>query len=203
MITTLNTDDGEQLEAEWAYADDPRAVVVLCHPHPNRGGTMRSIVTSAQFDALPRQGFSCLRFNFRGVEGSTGTYTGGENERRDVLAAIAAAAEPGLPIVLSGWSFGADIALGIADSRVRGWVAIAPPLRFLPAAEFDTVAHDERAKLLILAAQDEFRAPAEIEQETHDWINTRVDIVAGASHFFVGRTDRAVELTAAFAADCR
>jgi hypothetical protein len=51
---------------------------------------------------------------------------------------------------------------------------------------------------LVLAAHDEFRAPAEIEPEVAGWVSTRLEIVPGASHFFVGRTDRVVELTAGF-----
>jgi alpha/beta superfamily hydrolase len=77
-------------------------------------------------------------------------------------------------------------------------MAIAPPLRFRPEREYDAVAHDPRPKLLALAAHDEFRAPAEIEEEVAEWSATRVEIVAGASHFFIGRTDRVVELAAGF-----
>src|SRR5438552_3863528 len=64
---TLATRDGVALEAEQATPEGAsRASVVLCHPHPQYGGTMRSIVISALFDALPAAGFTCLRFNFRG-----------------------------------------------------------------------------------------------------------------------------------------
>ena len=64
--------------------DRPRAGVVLCHPHPQYGGTMRSLVVSALFEALPVAGYSVLRFNFRGVERSTGEYGGGVREPADV-----------------------------------------------------------------------------------------------------------------------
>ena len=198
--TKLETGDGLVLEAEWSLPESARATAVLCHPHPQYGGTMRSLVISALFDALPAQGVACLRFNFRGVEGSEGTYGEGRDEPRDVLAAIdaAAAAVPELPLVLVGWSFGADMALTIDDPRLAGWVGIAPPLRFRAAADYDPVGADARPKLLILAAHDEFRAPVEVEAEVAGWRSTRVDVVPGASHFFVGRTDRVVELTAGF-----
>ena len=190
---TLHTDDGLTLEAELAASEPAgipaHAAVVLCHPHPQYGGTMRSIVISALFDALPRLGYACLRFNFRGVEGSGGSYAEGRDEPLDIVAAIAAiAAEaPDTPIVLVAWSFGADMALQVTDPRVAGWVAIAPPLRFrssFPAAG------DARPKHLILAEHDEYRPPAEVQHEVAAWSNTTTAVVAGASHFFVGRTDR-------------
>ncbi len=196
-----NTADGHDLEAEFAPSTQmpPRAGVVLCHPHPQYGGTMRSIVISALFEALPEHQIACLRFNFRGVEGSTGAYSEGADEPLDVLSALdvlAGELHPAVPLVLAGWSFGADMALSVADGRVHSWVAIAPPLRFSRA--FDAVANDERRKLLVLAEHDEFRAPAEIADVTASWTNTERVVVAGASHFFVGRTDRVVDATTAF-----
>jgi alpha/beta superfamily hydrolase len=201
----LVTSDGVALEAETRATDDPIARVVLCHPHPQYGGTMRSIVISALFGALPQLGIACLRFNFRGVEGSAGEHGEGRDEPLDVLAALdAMCAMPAprrVPVVVVGWSFGADMALSVADDRVAAWVGIAPPLRFRAFADYEAVADDARPKLLVLAANDEFRAPAEIEAEVASWANTRVEVIAGASHFFVGRTDKVVELTGAFVRD--
>jgi alpha/beta superfamily hydrolase len=188
----LHTSDGLTLEGEISPPDGDvpaRAAVVLCHPHPQHGGTMRSIVISALFEALPRLGYGCLRFNFRGVEASAGHYAEGRDEPLDIVAAVTAmaAGTPPEPIVLVAWSFGADMALQVIDPRVAGWVLIAPPLRFrtsFPAAG------DTRPKHLILAEHDEFRPPAEVEHEVAAWTNTTTAVVAGASHFFVGRTDR-------------
>jgi alpha/beta superfamily hydrolase len=200
----LHTADGLSLEAEWAGSPDARATAVLCHPHPQYGGTMRSIVISALFEALPERGIACLRFNFRGVEGSEGSYAEGRDEPLDVAAALDVATEAATeaavdsPLSLIGWSFGADIALGIDDARVAGWVGIAPPLRFRPEHAYAAVGHDPRPKLLVLAANDEFRAPTEISAATNAWASTRIETVAGASHFFVGRTERVVTLVGDF-----
>lgn len=196
----LHTADGLSLEAEWARPADARATAVLCHPHPKYGGTMRSIVISALFEALPERAVACLRFNFRGVEGSEGSYTEGRDEPLDVAAALDAAKEAAAdgPLALIGWSFGADIALGIHDPRITGWVGIAPPLRFRPERAYDAVGNDPRPKLLVLAANDEFRAPAAIEAATSAWTSTRIETVPGASHFFVGRTERVVTLVGDF-----
>jgi alpha/beta superfamily hydrolase len=206
VSVVLRTADGLTLQAEWTAPTGARAVAVLCHPHPQYGGTMRSIVTSALFESLPGKGIACLRFNFRGVEESEGIHSGGRDEHLDVVAALDAATEAAAsagivgPLALIGWSFGADIALVIDDPRVAGWLGIAPPLRFRPVSAYDVVGYDARPKLLVLAANDEFRAPDEIAADTREWKSTRIEIVAGASHFFVGRTDRVIELAADFVA---
>ena len=195
---SLRTADGLTLEAELAGAapigagpGTPRAAVVLCHPHPQYGGTMRSLVISVLFEELPRLGFPCLRFNFRGVERSEGAYTEGRHEPLDIEAAIdeAASAWPGTPLVVVAWSFGADMALQVVDPRIAGWVAIAPPLRFRSSF---AAATDPRPKHLVLAEHDEFRPPAEVIDAVGAWAATTTAIVAGASHFFVGRADRVV-----------
>jgi alpha/beta superfamily hydrolase len=189
----LHTSDGLTLEAELAASEpagaSPRTAVVLCHPHPQYGGTMRSIVISALFDALPHHECACLRFNFRGVEGSGGTYGEGHDEPLDIVAAIdtIATTVPETPIVLAAWSFGADMALQVTDPRVAGWILIAPPLRF--RSQFP-VALDARPKHVILAEHDEFRAPDDVQAEVASWSNATTAVVAGASHFFIGRTDR-------------
>ena len=91
---SLGTADGETLEGEVARADGvPRATCVLCHPHPQFGGSMRSLVISELFGALPGAGITTLRFNFRGVEGSTGSWSTGTGERADVATAVEAGSQ--------------------------------------------------------------------------------------------------------------
>jgi alpha/beta superfamily hydrolase len=196
----IASSDGVVLQGEFVAPAAPRATVVLCHPHPQYGGTMRSIVVSALFEALPAAGYACLRFNFRGVEDSTGTYSEGKLEVDDARAAVdtAAADRYARPLVLAGWSFGADMALSVDDGRVDGWLGIAAPLRFRD--NFDTVAHDARPKHLVLAQHDEFRSPAEVQADVAAWTATTTEVVPGASHFFIGRTDRVVAATVQFVA---
>jgi uncharacterized protein len=195
----LVADDGCALEAELAVATDERAGMVLCHPHPLYGGTMRSLVISALFDALPAAGVTCLRFNFRGVEGSAGTHDEGRGERLDAAAAVDVLADrlaPGTPLVLTGWSFGADVALATLVPAVRGWLAIAPPLHYVGGDA--PVGADERPKLVVLAEHDKVRSPAEVEASVASWRATDVTVVGGASHFFVGRAERLVVLARGF-----
>ncbi len=199
----LHTADGCVLDAQLARpapgAARP-AAAVLCHPHPRFGGTMRSIVISALFEELPAMGHPTLRFDFRGVGRSSGEHSGGRDEPLDVVAALDGLRERvgDVPVVLAGWSFGADVALSVGDPRVGGWVAIAPPLRF--AGDLAAVAADPRPKHVVLAGHDEFRPADEVAVAVAPWANTTVEVVARASHFFVGRTDRVVDATARFLA---
>jgi uncharacterized protein len=197
---TLTTADGLTLEGEIERGrGQVRAGMVLCHPHPQYGGTMRSIVISALFDALPRAGVTCLRFNFRGVEGSGGAHDEGNLERVDAETAVAflePEIAPPAPLVLAGWSFGADMALSVRAGAVTAWLAIAAPLRYVH--DLDGLAADPRPKLLALAQHDEVRDPAEVVAEAETWANADVQVVGGASHFFMGRTDRLVELAAGY-----
>jgi len=163
---------------------------------------MHSLVIGELFRELPAHGVTCLRFNFRGVEGSGGAWDEGRGERNDVVAALDALAAR-IPadlevIVLAGWSFGADMALSTDDPRVRAWLAIAPPLYY--AAEPDAVGRDPRPKHLVLAERDQVRAPDDLRTATSEWSATTVEVVRGADHFFVGRTDRVVTAARGFVA---
>ncbi|HEX9530664.1 MAG TPA: hypothetical protein VF954_05970 [Acidimicrobiales bacterium] len=195
----LHTSDELALEAELSVPPDPRAAVVLAHPHPRQGGNMRSIVPGALFAALPGLGVAALRFNFRGVEGSEGSYGGGIGERHDIVAAVGALHDvtEGLPLVLAGWSFGADTSLAVVDERITAWMAIAPPLRTAPIEDLVASA-DPRAKLLVVGDHDQYRPPEQARPLVAAWVNTELEVVAGADHFFVGRTDRLVELAVAY-----
>ena len=193
----LTTADGLTLEGELAVPDDAWAAAVLAHPHPQYGGNMRSIVIGGLFQALPNAGVATLRFNFRGVEGSEGTHDDGRGERDDVVAAVDVLYEiaEGLPLVLAGWSFGADTSLNVVDERAAGWFAVAPPLR---RPDDVAAAQDPRPKLVAVPEHDQFRPPESAEPIVDRWTNTRMEVVKGADHYLVGRTDRAAQLALDF-----
>ena len=184
---SLLTSDGVTLEAELSVPDEPWAAAVLTHPHPLHGGNMRSIVPGALFAALPPAGVAALRFNFRGVEGSQGRYDHGRGERLDVVAAIdtLSSITEGLPLLLAGW------------------LAVAPPLRTVDSdgsarAAGWAAGADPRPTVLVVPEHDQFRDAASALQVTRDWVATRIEVVPGADHFLVGRTDRVVELAIGF-----
>jgi alpha/beta superfamily hydrolase len=210
LALTLTTADGVALEAE-ARLPAPGAggdeavtgAVVLAHPHPLQGGSMSSLVTSELFRLLPGRGLAALRFNFRGVGNSGGEHGHGRGEAADVVAALHAlsALWPHRPLVLCGWSFGADVSLSVTDPSIDGWVAIAPPLRVLPVEELAAAAGDDpRPTVLVVPEHDEFRPPESARAATEGWANTTIEVVAGADHFLVGRTDKVARLVADVAA---
>src|SRR5207248_10695615 len=103
-----------RLEATLRVPDvDPAAIVVIAHALPTHGGTMRTPIMAAIARACAARGWYALRFNFRGVGESAGTWSGGRYETDDVQAAVdyARTVAPGLPLGLVGYSFGSFQAL--------------------------------------------------------------------------------------------
>ena len=200
--TTLTTGDGLSLEAQWAVPDQPRNRVVIAHPHPQYGGNMYSLVVSTLFNHLVGSGCAVLRFNFRGVGGSEGEHDFGEGEQLDVRAAVetmAAAGDSHCPLVLAGWSFGADMALTCDAPDLAGWFLVAPPLRVLSADRLKA-APDPRPKWLAVPERDQFNPPDQAQATIADWPNAAMHPIGGADHFLVGRTDRLNELIDEFLA---
>lgn len=190
--TTLATADGLNLEAEWAVPPQFSARVVLAHPHPEHGGNMHSLVISTLFTHLAGAGCAALRFNFRGVGRSEGEHDFGEGEQLDVRAAVEAMAAVGdgqSPLVLAGWSFGADLALTCNAPELAGWFLVAPPLRVLDPGRL-RAAHDPRPKWLAVPERDQFNPPDQARTTVADWANAEIHPVGGADHFLVGRTEK-------------
>jgi alpha/beta superfamily hydrolase len=97
----------------------PRATALVCHPHPQHGGTMHNKVVYRIARGLRRTGHAILRFNYRGVNLSEGSYAQGEGELEDARAALAylRGRYPALPYTLAGFSFGSRIALRLGCQR--------------------------------------------------------------------------------------
>jgi alpha/beta superfamily hydrolase len=137
-------------------AGEPRAAVVFAHPLPTHGGTMHTKVVFQSAKALARIGCVVLRFNFRGVGMSTGSWDNGRGELDDYKAALAyvAATYPGVELWAAGFSFGAYIATtaGADDDRVCALIAIAPPV---DKYEFASVKMSAKPKFIIHGERDE------------------------------------------------
>jgi alpha/beta superfamily hydrolase len=166
--------------------------VILCHPHPQYGGDMHNPVIKTAMDAASQEGFSTLRFNFRGVGESEGSYGNGIGEMEDVKAAIdylcTKQNDSCGTLILVGYSFGAWIGLsvGAQDSRVKGMVAIAPPLETL---DLRFLKGCKKRKLIIAGSQD-FVCPSALLDEWYEQLEEpkSLAIIQDADHFFFGHT---------------
>jgi alpha/beta superfamily hydrolase len=93
----------------------PNEAVLVCHPHPQHGGTMHNKVVYRIARGLRRSGSVVLRFNYRGVNMSAGSYDHGIGETEDARAALRFLRNryPDLPYAIAGFSFGSRIALSL------------------------------------------------------------------------------------------
>jgi len=106
-----------------------RSAVVVCHPHPQRGGDMYNNVVMTLVRAAVESGSAALTFNFRGVGASEGVHDRGAGEREDALAALEHARSlPGIErVALAGYSFGAGVAAGIVDASITALCLVSVP----------------------------------------------------------------------------
>lgn len=166
-----------------------RAAVVFGHPHPEYGGTMHTKVVFQSAKALARIGCAVLRFNFRGVGRSTGTFDGGPGEQDDFRAALDFIEEryPGASLWAAGMSFGAWIALtvGADHPRVSTLLGIATPLLH---HDFAAVAVSPKPKFLVHGERDEI-CPLKDVREFYARAAEPKELVVidGADHLFDGK----------------
>jgi len=179
-----------RLEAllESPHPDTAKGCAVVCHPHPQYGGTMQNKVAHTLARAFVGVGFAALRFNFRGVGESDGHFDDGEGEMLDTLAAAdwLRSQLPDLPLWLSGFSFGAAMAVRAAvECGPDGLVSIAPAVsRFAN----DLPAQPTCPWLILQGDQDEL---VDIE-ETIEWFNVlepgpELEVFPETEHFFHGK----------------
>jgi len=166
---------------ESSPAADARAAAVLLHPHPSFGGNRHNNVIEALYRALPAAGVTAVRFDFSSA---------------DVAEAAAEAIEAldqttTRPLVLIGYSFGADIAASISDPRLAGWLLVAPPLQMVPMADLGA-ARDPRPKRVLVPEHDQFSPPAKTRPAVDGWLATTIEVIPGADHFLSGATDMVV-----------
>ena len=127
------------LECLWlpSGSDPLERAVVLCHPHPLYGGTMETKLVARAAKKLSESGFQTLRFNFRGVGRSEGSWAEGAGERDDLRAALdyIRSRLPESWLAVFGFSFGAWVGLDVGNSRsdVEALVGVAPPVGRVPS----------------------------------------------------------------------
>lgn len=164
---------------------DVRQVAVVCHPHPQYGGTMTNKVVHMLARAFNDLGAVAVRFNYRGVGSSGGSYDEGNGETDDALAVIDWASNrwPDAQLWLGGFSFGGSIAIKAAVQRpVHKLVTVAPAIARVAVNDLPQVDW-----LLVQGDNDELVDAAHIQQ----WVASLASppqllLMPGVDHFFHG-----------------
>jgi alpha/beta superfamily hydrolase len=169
----------------------PRFAALVCHPHPLYGGTMHNKVVFRAAKAATNAGLPALRFNFRGVGKSTGSYSHGIGEVEDVRAALdfLAARFPVAAVCLIGFSFGAGVGLqvGASDPRVAALVGLGVPVAVM---NFDFLLGVLKPKLVVQGTLDQYGPRADVEAFYNSLAEPKqVHWVQNADHFFTGKLE--------------
>ena len=175
------------------------AFAVVCHPHSLYGGTLDNKVVHTLARAFNQLGAPAIRFNFRGVGTSSGSYDDGRGETQDALAVIAYGRRrwPGAALWLGGFSFGGAVAVWAAGAAApTRLVAVAPGITKVGV----TGAAPPACPWLIVQGDADEVVPPDLVLA---WARTltpapQITVLAGAGHFFHGRINDLREAVLAF-----
>lgn len=169
---------------------------LVCHPHPQHGGTMHNKVVYRVARGLRSMGHAVLRFNYRGVNLSEGTYADGEGELEDARAALAILRNryPHLPLTLAGFSFGARVVLRLAaDSAAyaKRVIAVGFPAVY---AERSALAEPSPERIFVHSTHDQYGTVEELTNIVTALAEPkRLLVIEAQDHFFAGSLDKLEE----------
>jgi alpha/beta superfamily hydrolase len=192
------------LEGEWLFPDNegPFPAVVVAHPFPPMGGTMQNGVVTAIWESLAFRGIAALRFNFRGVGQSEGSFSEGVGERDDVRAALEIAfTTEGIDVNrvgLAGYSFGAMMSVPVAlrDDRVKYLAVVSAPLS---EDNWDKLDEYRKPHLVVVGENDDM-VPMDLfrKQMGKESEFGRYHIVTGGDHSLFGYEEEVGEVVGEF-----
>jgi uncharacterized protein len=170
---------------------EPRQAALVCHPHPQHGGTMHNKVVYRIARGLRSTGAVVLRFNYRGVNLSEGEYAHGEGELEDARAALAylRGRYPSLPFTLAGFSFGSRIALrlGCEGAGARRVIAVGFPTTYKDRSYLENCT---LPRVFIQSTHDQYGPISDLEPLVGGLPEPKKLILVEASdHFFAGALD--------------
>ena len=165
----------------------PRGTAVIAHPHPLFGGTMDNKVVQTMARAFVQSGWRAVRFNFRGVGSSEGSYDEGRGELQDLLALVAHSAPEGL-LALAGFSFGAFVTshavAALAARDVSAVVLVGTAASRFTVAPINPELHE---RTLVLHGEADETVPL---TDAMAWARPQslpITVVPGGGHFFHGQ----------------
>ncbi len=173
-------------------AREPHGVALICHPHPLKQGTMHNKVVTILAKAFDKLGLATVRFNYRGVGASEGSYGNMSGEIEDLLAVKAwvNTVLPGKPCYLAGFSFGGFIAASVAHQAddVNHLVTVAPAVNH---ADFSVLTKVNCPWLIVQGDQDDIVPYADVFNFTqHPPSPLKLITIADTGHFFHGQLMR-------------
>jgi len=180
-----------------SVADSNAPTAIILHPHPQHGGTMNNKVVYTLYHTFAKLGFSVMRFNFRGVGRSQGSFDRGEGELSDAASALdwLQSHHPNArQCWIAGFSFGAWIGMQLLMRRpeITGFVSISPPAGMF---DFSFLAPCPSSGLVLHGAEDQL-IPEPAVRKLVDKLQHQRDIVidyrviGGADHFFTNQMER-------------
>ncbi|MDZ7588304.1 MAG: alpha/beta hydrolase [Parasphingorhabdus sp.] len=185
---------GPEGRLEGRFSPPPRArapVAMILHPHPQGGGTMNDRITQELYKTFVRRGFATLRFNFRGVGRSQGTFDNGIGELSDAASALdwVQSFHPEAQTTwIAGFSFGAWIGMQLLMRRpeVRGFISVSPPANMY---DFNFLAPCPSSGIILQGAADEIVSPNSVQKlvdklRTQRHITIHHDEIPRANHFY-------------------
>jgi alpha/beta superfamily hydrolase len=167
----------------------PKEAALVCHPHPQHGGTMHNKVVYRIARGLRSAGAVVLRFNYRGVNLSEGKYDDGEGELEDARVALQYLREryPELPFTVAGFSFGSRIALRLGCGIARRVIAVGFPAAYKDKASLETCT---TPRVFIQSTHDQFGSVEQIESIVAALPEPKqLRLVEAHDHFFTGALD--------------
>ncbi len=161
----------------------------ICHPHPLFGGTMDNKVVQTLARAFVLAGWTALRFNFRGIGQSEGTYDEGRGEADDLRTVIESVAPQGTALALAGFSFGSFVVSTVLQEAAQSHDLQKIVMVGTAASRFavSTIPPQLHEKLLLVHGELDDTVPL---QSVMDWARPQVlpiTVVPGGGHFFHGQ----------------
>ena len=166
----------------------PVMVTLVCHPHPQHGGTMHNKVVYRLARGLRREGSVVLRFNYRGVNLSEGEYAHGEGELEDARVALAylRSRYPSLPFLLAGFSFGSRVVLRLAceNSDAEQVIAVGFPTVYKDKSYLDNCT---MPRVFVQSTLDQYGPVPDLTVVVDSLADPkRMILVEARDHFFAG-----------------
>ena len=187
-----------RLEGRYHHSKKSTApLALLLHPHPQYGGTMNNKVVYKLYQNFVRRKFSTLRFNFRGVGRSQGTFDNGQGELSDAASALdwLQTQNPNTTACwIAGFSFGAWVAMQLMMRRpeINGFISIAPPAN---QHDFSFLAPCPASGMILHGSKDDVIPQASVDklaQKLQKQKNIKIDYrtIEGSDHFFLDHLEK-------------